>query len=164
MIVAHFDGACEPNPNGAASYGAIIRRDGRTIWRASEPVPDRGGGTSSNFAEYAGLIAVLRYLIDAGLSGERVIVTGDSKLVINQMFGRWHVKRGCYVDLAHEAKALLARFPCIEGKWVPRHRNSVADELSKAALGSTVPLEPGTVLWGDSWPDDGDTSGPTPWE
>jgi hypothetical protein len=50
------------------------------------------------------------------------------------MFGRWRVKRGCYVELAREAKSLLVQFPYIEGKWVPRERNSVADGLSKAAL------------------------------
>jgi ribonuclease HI len=132
-IVVHFDGACDPNPNGAASFGVIIRRAGRTIRQASKAVPDRGKGTSCNFAEYAGLIAALRYLLDAGLSRERVLVHGDSQLVINQMFGRWRIKGGCYADLAREAKRFLAQFPNVTGKWVPRHRNSIADELSKAA-------------------------------
>jgi ribonuclease HI len=134
LIVAHFDGACFPNPGGRASYGVIIRRDGRTLWRASGSVPDRGAGTSCNLAEYAALITVLRYLLDAGLSGERIVVVGDSMLVIKQMFGRWRVKRGCYVELARQAKMLLAQFPHIEGRWVPRERNTVADGLSKAAF------------------------------
>jgi ribonuclease HI len=135
MIEAYFDGACEPNPNGVASYGAVIRRDGQTIWQASERVLDRGAGTSNNLAEYAALIAVLRRLFDVGLERERIVVIGDSQLVINQMFGNWKIKRGCYVELAYEAKALVTQFPRIEGKWVPRDRNTVADELSKAALG-----------------------------
>lgn len=135
MIEAYFDGACEPNPNGVASYGAIIRRDGRAIWRASERVPDRGAGTSNNLAEYAALIAVLRHLIDVELHHEGIVVIGDSRLVINQMFGSWKIRRDCYVELAHEAKALLAQFPRIEGRWVPRDRNTVANELSKAAIG-----------------------------
>jgi ribonuclease HI len=134
LIVAHFDGACDPNPNGRASYGAIIRRGRRTLWQAAEPVPDRGAGTSCNLAEYAGLVAVLRYLLDAGLSEERIVIIGDSQLVIRQMFGRWRIKRGCYVALAHEAKNLLWQFPRIEGRWVPRERNGTADALSKAAL------------------------------
>jgi ribonuclease HI len=134
VITAHFDGGCWPNPNGRASYGAVIRRDGRTIWRASGAVPDRGAGTSNNLAEYAGLVAVLRYLLDTGLSGERILIIGDSQLVIRQMFGRWRIKRGRYAEVAHEAKNLLAQFPRIEGKWVPRQRNTTADALSKAAL------------------------------
>jgi Reverse transcriptase-like len=107
--------------------------DRRPIWQASEAAPDRGKGTSCNFAEYAGLIAALRYLLDAGLNRERVLVHGDSQLVINQMFGRWRIKGGCYADLAREAKTFLAQFPNVMGIWVPRHRNSIADELSKAA-------------------------------
>jgi ribonuclease HI len=79
-------------------------------------VPDRCAGTSNNLAEYAALIAVLRHLIDAELQQECIVVIGDSQLVINQMFGSWKIKRGCYVELAHEAKALLAQFPRIEGK------------------------------------------------
>ena len=134
MIEAFFDGSCEPNPGGVASYGAIIRRDGRKIWQASERVPDRRAGTSNNLAEYAALIAVLRHLIDVGLQQERVVVIGDSQLVINQAFGSWKIRRGCYVELAHEAKALFAQFSHIEGKWVPRDRNTIADELSKAAI------------------------------
>jgi ribonuclease HI len=86
-------------------------------------------------AEYAGLIAALRYLLDAGLNRERVLVHGDSQLVINQMFGRWRIKGGCYADLAREAKTFLAQFPNVTGKWVPRHRNSIADELSRARSG-----------------------------
>jgi ribonuclease HI len=134
VIVCHFDGACDPNPNGRASFGAIVRRGGRTLWRAAEPVPNRGAGTSCNLAEYAGLVAVLRYLLAAGLSDERIVVIGDSQLVIRQMFGNWRIKRGCYTALAREAQNLLIQFPRIEGKWVPRDRNGVADALSKAAL------------------------------
>jgi ribonuclease HI len=132
-IVCHFDGACA-YPGGRAAYGAVIRRGGRVIWRASESVPDRGAGTSCNLAEYAGLVAVLRYLLAAGLNRERIVVIGDSQLVIRQMFGRWRIKSGCYVELAREAKRLLMQFPHIEGRWVPRARNSTADALSKAAL------------------------------
>jgi hypothetical protein len=50
------------------------------------------------------------------------------------MFGRWRIKRGCYVELARETKRLLLQFPYIEGKWVPRESNTTADALSKAAL------------------------------
>jgi hypothetical protein len=44
LIVCHFDDACDPNPNGPAAYGAIVRRDGRVIWQASEPRISRASG------------------------------------------------------------------------------------------------------------------------
>jgi ribonuclease HI len=131
LIVCHFDGACVYQRR--ASCGAVIRRDGRVIWRASQPVLDRGTGLTCNVAEYAGLLLVLNYLIDHGLNHERILIVGDSMLVIKQAFGRWRIKNGCYVALAHEAKQLLTQFPNITGKWVPREYNSAADRLSKAA-------------------------------
>jgi ribonuclease HI len=161
-ITVHFDGACIPNPGGVASYGLIIRQGDRLLWEASERVPDSGAGTSNNLAEYAGLIAALRYLIDNGLNKERIIINGDSQLVIKQMFGRWKIKRGCYAELAHEAKTLLTLFPRIDAKWVPRDRNTVADELSKAAINPALPE--GTVIWGDTWDDVVPSSDPPPWE
>jgi ribonuclease HI len=97
-------------------------------------VPDRGAGTSCNLAEYAGLVATLRYLREAGLSDERILIIGDSQLVIKQAFEHWQVRTGCYVGLARLAKMLLTHFPHVEGKWVPRESNSVADALAKAAL------------------------------
>ena len=78
-------------------------------------------------------LAFGRYLLAEGLSDERIVVIGDSLLVIRQMFGHWRIKAGCYVGLAREAKSLLALFPRITGRWVPRERNSVADGLAKAA-------------------------------
>ena len=68
----------------------------------------------NNLAEYAALIAVLRHLIDVGLQREHIVVIGDSQLVINQMFGNWKIKRRCYVDVAREAKALLAQFHALK--------------------------------------------------
>ena len=50
------------------------------------------------------------------------------------MFGSWHIKKGAYVGVANQAKALLQQFTHIRGTWVPRERNAVADGLSKAEL------------------------------
>jgi ribonuclease HI len=132
LIVAHFDGACVYPRR--ASCGAVIRRDGRIIWRASQPVVDHGTGLSCNVAEYSGLLLVLNYLLDHGLNHERILIVGDSMMVVKQAFGRWRIKRGAYTTLAREAKQLLTQFPNVTGKWVPRQYNSSADALSKAAL------------------------------
>jgi ribonuclease HI len=129
VITAHFDGAY----NGrTSSYGVIIRRDGRVLWRASGSVPGGAPG-SCNVAEYAGLLAALRYLLDHGLNNERIVIIGDSLMVVRQMFGRWRVKKGRYVTMAAEAKTLLMQFPHITGRWTPRENNVAADRLSKAA-------------------------------
>jgi ribonuclease HI len=132
--IAYFDGACEPvNPGGTASYGAAIYKNGQPIWECSE-IYGRGEHTSNNVAEYAGLIAVLEWLIEHDLCAAEIIVKGDSKLVIEQMFGTWKIKNGRYTELAYRARELLARFTNIQGEWISRDLNDVADALSKSAL------------------------------
>jgi ribonuclease HI len=133
-IEAHFDGACEPNPNGVAAYAVIVRRDGEVIHQVAERVPNLGHGTSNNLAEYAGLVAALKFLIGASLQREPVGIIGDSQVVINQMFGTWQVHGGSYAALAREAAELLKQFTRIDGVWVPRDQNVEADALSRQAI------------------------------
>jgi ribonuclease HI len=137
VITVNFDGACEPkNPGGFASYGLVILRDGERIFEDSclfDPFKLKGR-TSNNLAEYSGFLAGLKFLISKGLQQEEILVCGDSKLVIEQMFGTWRIKKGFYVDLALEARHLLKKFTRITGRWIPREENSLADELSKRVL------------------------------
>ena len=69
-----------------------------------------------------------------GLFEAQIIVYGDSKLVIEQMFGSWKIRKGAYVPLALAAQRLLRQFKNIKGRWIPREKNEIADELSKSAL------------------------------
>lgn len=137
QIIAYFDGACEPNPGGTAAFGAVVLRDNKPTWHCSElyqPPLGRADETSNNVVEYSGLLAILEYLLDRQLNLFPIVVRGDSKLVIEQMFGTWTIRRGLYVSIALKAKSLLNRFPLITGEWIPRERNGVADELSKREL------------------------------
>lgn len=144
-ITAYFDGCCEPiNPGGTASYGVVVFIDHERIWQASQIVSPGAGRekeTSNNVAEYAGLIALLEYLLSRNLQDEPIQVFGDSQLVMYQMFGdpklggkRWKIKRGYYAPLAARARELLKGFSSLKGAWIPREENALADELSKAEL------------------------------
>jgi len=138
MIICHFDGSYDPI-TGTATYGAIIKRDRRSLVRL------RGrdqGLFSCNVSEYLGFIAVLRYLLDQDLHREPIRVIGDSQLVIFQMFGRMRIKRGRYAPFAQEAKSLLTKFPAISGEWIPRHLNAKADSLTR-----DLPAVPSRHLW-----------------
>lgn len=145
MIEAYFDGACEPvNPGGTASFGAVVFKDGLRIWELSKlfvPVKGKERMTSNNVAEYSGFISILEYLIANKLQDEKITIYGDSMLVLCQClmddprYGvRWRVKGGFYVPFAMKAKKLLKKFPNINGRWIPREQNIIADELSKAEL------------------------------
>ena len=145
MIEAYFDGCCEPkNPGGTASFGAVIFKEGKKIWECSKiykPDPRNPQETSNNLAEYKGFIAILTYLLAQNWDNQKVVIRGDSKLVINQMFGDpnlngkfWKIRKGIYVPYAIDAKKLLKNFSNIQGYWIPRDNNDIADKLSKAEL------------------------------
>ena len=137
-IECFWDGCCEPiNPGGTAAYGAVVFRDGKRTWETSKvfkPQPGHERETSNNVAEYLGFIAMLEYLISRNWQREAIRVSGDSRLVIEQMFGRWRIKQGFYVQHAHKARNLLRHFTNIVGRWIPRDDNDIADELSKREL------------------------------
>lgn len=137
---AYFDGSCGPrNPGGTAAYGAVIFRHKERIWEHSEvyrPPPGKERQTSNNLAEYLGLIAILEHFIHIEAQHEPIVIHGDSKLVINQMAGRWKIKDGIYVPFAKQAQVLRDGFSHIRWQWIPRGQNTIADGLSKAHLPS----------------------------
>jgi ribonuclease HI len=139
MIEAYFDGCCEPvNPGGTASYGAVIFVDGERVWECSElfvPVHGKEKHTSNNVAEYSGFLSILEWLLANNLDAMPARIHGDSKLVIEQMLGNWRMKKGFYIPVAKKAKETLKKFrkqPKLI--WIPREKNDIADELSKAEL------------------------------
>src|SRR5262249_21290206 len=120
------------NPGGTMGFGAAIYDpSGREIWHASGTLPARPTATC-NGAEYMALATALRGLIELGFQQHEIEICVDSKLVIHQMRGTWRIRKGEYVNLANQAKALLGRFPRARFRWIPREQNRRADELSKA--------------------------------
>jgi len=97
---------------------------------------------SNNLAEYAGVLCVLKYL--RSLPPARAIIHGDSKLVINQLNGRWRVRKELYRSVAIETKELLAHLKGlgwqINFAWIPREQNEECDTLSKKGFGTREKL------------------------
>jgi probable phosphoglycerate mutase len=129
-LVVEADGAARGNP-GPASYGAVVR-DAET----GEVLAERAatlGVTTNNVAEYSGLIAALEaaYALDPSAQVE---VRMDSKLVIEQMAGRWGVKHENLKPLASKARSLIPAEAVVRWTWIPRAGNSHADRLANAAL------------------------------
>ncbi len=123
------DGGSRGNP-GPAGYGAVVfADDGHTV--LAERAASLGRVTN-NVAEYNGLIAGLQAAVDIG--ARRVVVRMDSKLVIEQMSGRWQVKHPDMKPLAAKASALVRQFSEVDFGWVPRSQNSHADRLANEAM------------------------------
>ncbi|QKW49616.1 bifunctional RNase H/acid phosphatase [Streptomyces buecherae] len=128
-FVVEADGGSRGNP-GPAGYGAVVldEETGRPLAEAAEFI----GTATNNVAEYQGLIAGLRaaYALDPAA---HVLVRMDSKLVVEQMSGRWKIKHPDMRPLATEAAAI---FPAgqVSYAWVPRERNKHADRLANEAM------------------------------
>ncbi len=128
-VIVEADGGSRGNP-GPSGWGAVVL-DGQT----GEVLAERAAGigrATNNVAEYGGLIAGLTAALE--LEPSLVDVRMDSKLVVEQMSGRWQVKHPDMKPLAREAAALVARFPSVRFTWIPRAQNSHADRLANEAM------------------------------
>jgi ribonuclease HI len=134
MIKCNFDGACEPkNPGGNMGIGAYIEKDNKILFSHSSMIQAKKENTN-NVAEYLALKEILIFLLDKKLFNEEIEIHGDSKLVIEQMWGTWKMRKGEYIPIALQCQYMLKKFSKISGSWVPREQNQMADDLSKAAL------------------------------
>ncbi|MGW0081564.1 bifunctional RNase H/acid phosphatase [Streptomyces sp. NPDC003393] len=128
-FVVEADGGSRGNP-GPAGYGAVVR-DAATGQALSE-VAEYLGVVTNNVAEYRGLLAGLRAAraLDPAAT---VHVRMDSKLVVEQMTGRWKIKHPDLKPLAAEAARV---FPPerVTYEWIPRERNKHADRLANEAM------------------------------
>ncbi|TDD15201.1 bifunctional RNase H/acid phosphatase [Nonomuraea diastatica] len=129
--IVEADGGSRGNP-GPAGYGAVVKdaSDGQVLAEAAEAI----GVATNNVAEYRGLIAGLTAVLGLAGDGAAVAVRMDSKLVIEQMAGRWKIKNEGLRPLASEAGALVRRLRVTEWTWIPRERNKHADRLANEAM------------------------------
>jgi ribonuclease HI len=128
MIEAYTDGRAEPNP-GLGTYGYVIYRGGKRV-HAEHGVAGRG--VTNNYAEYFCLIKALEHL--EAYRDEEIVVFSDSTLLVNQMEGRWKFKGGNYGEKYLNAKELARGFSKLRFEWIPREKNSEADELTNIAF------------------------------
>jgi broad specificity phosphatase PhoE/ribonuclease HI len=128
-VLAEADGGSRGNP-GAAGYGAVVfsADRGTVLAERKESI----GRATNNVAEYRGLIAALDAAADVGAT--EVAVSMDSKLVIEQMAGRWRVKHPDLIPLNRRATELAAGFERVTYAWIPRAKNSHADRLANEAM------------------------------
>ncbi len=95
---------------------------------------------TNNVAEYRGLLAGLDDALRVGATEAAVFL--DSKLLVEQMSGRWKVKHPDLIELHAQARKLAARFERISYTWIPRDRNSYADRLANEAMDAAAANDP----------------------
>jgi ribonuclease H / adenosylcobalamin/alpha-ribazole phosphatase len=138
-LIVEADGGSRGNP-GPAGYGALVRDadTGRVLAERAASV----GRATNNVAEYGGLVAGLQAALDLDPTAS-VEVRMDSKLVVEQMSGRWKIKHPDMQQLALQARKIARQLPDVRYTWVPRAQNSAADALANSAMdGKPVHRDP----------------------
>jgi ribonuclease H / adenosylcobalamin/alpha-ribazole phosphatase len=135
-VIVEADGGSRGNP-GPAGYGTVVwSTDRATVLAEGKQAIGRA---TNNVAEYRGLIAGLEEAATLGATDVDVLM--DSKLVVEQMSGRWKVKHPDIAALHQQATALSTRFDHITYDWIPRANNSHADRLANEAMDAAAEID-----------------------
>jgi probable phosphoglycerate mutase len=135
-LIIRTDGAAKGNP-GPASSGAVLidaaqPGSGDPLARPLATISEYLGVRTNNVAEYVGVVRALALALELGATEVDLLL--DSKLIVEQVNGRWRVKDLKIAPLYAEVRASLARFRRWSARHVPRAQNSAADELANEAI------------------------------
>lgn len=123
-----FDGLAVPNP-GEASGGAILYSPSKDpLYETGEYIEF----ATNNVAEYTGLIIGLRLALDKGFT--KLLVEGDSQLVIFQTQGKWKVKNENLQKYNKEVCGLVSKFEFIALRHICRDLNKEADRITNEVV------------------------------
>ena len=131
---AWFDGSALPNP-GKIGIGVVLQAPDGSICEHSVLARESG---CNNEAELQALCVLLELARDRGV--RRLQIQGDSDVAVRYANGTDVTEIARLLTLICRSQALLGEFDEVNLHWVPRHRNGVADELSRRALG--LPAKP----------------------
>jgi len=104
------------------------------------------GMQTNNFAEYTAVVLALRRAAELGADELELIL--DSKLIVEQLSGRWKVRHPVIARLAAQAQAELRTMRSWKIRHEPRANNRAADALANLALddpGAAAAAEAGVL-------------------
>ena len=128
--VLHFDGGAAPTNPGPAGCGAVLIVDGVTRFTVGKYIEH----ATNNVAEYSGLILGLATIVENHTDIRKLLVKGDSRLIINQMKGSFKVHNDTLKELHKEASGLASSLDDIQYMWVAREENSEADAIADKCI------------------------------
>lgn len=130
-IIIYTDGGARGNP-GPAAAGFVILEGEKVLTEGKQFLGEK---QTNNWAEYEAVALALTEAKRLGLSGRSLEVRMDSKLVVEQISGRWKIKEPTLKPQAAKVHAILKTdFPQFTFTYVPRAQNSEADRLVNEAL------------------------------
>lgn len=136
ILQLYCDGGSRSNPGpsglGVAAYDIDVNGKKDCIFEKGVYLED----CSNNFAEYMALIQGLNYALASDY--QHIEMYSDSKLIVEQVSGRWKVKSEDLKDLAHKAMERIRQIRKLGRQltitWVPREKNVHADSLANLAM------------------------------
>lgn len=135
-LIGWFDGSCWVNPGGKAGWGMVLKDfDDNLVLEGSGTVGE-GPRMSNNVAEHFACAKLLEAVAGQARRGWRVLIQGDSRMVVNQLAGRWGASR-CKLYFPYfqrgrkVAMELRQRGVKLTFVWIPREQNTQADSLSR---------------------------------
>lgn len=135
LLLIEADGGSRGNPGHSGSGAVVMDMASGEILAE---IGLYGGIASNNVAEYRAMIAGVRRALEIDPDAE-LHIRMDSKLVVEQMSGRWRIKHPDMAELAAEARELLTGTP-VRFEWIPRLDNSRADKLANLAMDAKTDL------------------------
>lgn len=143
MIKIYFDGCAAPSNPGHGGAGWAIQINNE------QPITEcayLGSKRTNNEAEYAALYLALHHGIKLGINTDKVHIYGDSKLVVNQVIGRWSINKPHLQHLKNKVDSLLVHYPTYYLEWINRDMNNLADEVSaRAILNKGISIRKGRI-------------------
>ncbi|NMM80435.1 ribonuclease H [Acidovorax sp. SRB_14] len=127
--LVYCDGSAVPNP-GRIGLGAVFTEPNETRHTLSQAAQEKG---CNNEAELRALLAALHELKLRG--ADALLIHCDSSVVVEQVGSGTAKPIARLAPLIDQARALLHSFDQATLVWIPRHRNTEADALARAALG-----------------------------
>lgn len=146
-VIIEADGGSRGNPGVAGSGTVLFDATHTKILRRLAYIV---GTATNNVAEYHALLNGLTAARELGATEVDVLM--DSKLVVEQMSGRWKIKHPDMKELALSCRDIASGFASITYTWIPRKQNARADELANKAMDALAQgAQPGFLdLGGDS--------------
>ena len=155
-LIIEADGGSRGNPGPAGSGAAVIdATTGQVVREISKFI----GVATNNVAEYVALIAGIKGALEIDDTAA-FIVRMDSKLVIEQMSGKWKIKHPDMVALGAEVQQLV-RGRQVEWVWMPREQNTLADSLANRAMDNSADYDSGFTEKVSAFTTEFDLAGPS---
>ncbi len=132
-IVIYTDGGARNNP-GPAGAGVVIKEGGKTLCETAQYL----GEQTNNWAEYEAVAIALGKAHEFLLRDRNIEFRLDSKLVVEQLNGKWKIKEPGLKVQASKIKEMLNDFGSVTFVHIPREQNKEADRLVNEAIDNAV--------------------------